>query len=121
MKTVGEQLKEEFGLKKFEYVYIQKVRNVPYRFYVITVDSHLRTIPIPVSRMVKSLSVDMKKIVSVNPYSNIVRTTRFKLTLPKRIEYFNIPLTPSTVIIRRDLGFDYWQKRKNFVFLTSTK
>jgi hypothetical protein len=109
---IGSDLKKSLGLDNFPYVYIQKILSIAQPTFIITVDSRRPKIYLSISRVKKSRSTLVQKIKRKG--IDYVIPQDFRLTPPVLIDSTNPLVNTGTLIIRRDIGADYWLNTKMF-------
>ena len=106
----GELLKTALNLDAFRFVYIQKVLSIPMMVFVITFDSRRPLFYLPISRIRKTKVTTLSKIKKKGIEN--FKADDYRYTPPVLIERSNPIINSSTLIIRRDIGAEYWLNTK---------
>jgi len=91
------ELKLSLNLEKFTYVYIQKVLNIVFPIYIITINSRYPSKFIPFKKLKSSL-------VSQTYNVNLLKLEKCKLSFPILLQDFSGTIYENSYIIVRDIG-----------------
>lgn len=95
----GQELKSALNLTNFEYVYIQKALALPFKLYIVTIDSRHPGRFIPVTRLKKSevtwLGIKVRSIIR-----------NIRLSPPLDLSSFRGQIPANAIVLRRDLAGD---------------
>ena len=107
--TIGQQLINAFKLNNFKYIWIQKIIDSSISIYVITVDSRRPTTYLSLSRVKKLDSTILKRSKKYGKNKTAIKEPKFSIPIPLR--HFDRKIPSGSIIIRRDLGGEYFMKR----------
>lgn len=106
--NTGEKVIKGLGLLKFQYIYIQKMIDVPINIFIITVDSRFPGVIIPYNRLksLKSASLSKMKV-----FSDVIIQKKPKLTPPVDLKIFGGDIPTNSVILFRDLAGEHYMNK----------
>jgi hypothetical protein len=108
----GLELKTALGLDKFKFAYIQKILGAPQMIFVITVDSRRPNIYLSINRVRKSTATTIQKAKRYGRHAYLMMN--YRMTPPILIDHTNPIINTGTLVIRRDIGAEYYLNKKMF-------
>lgn len=102
----GIELKKALGLSKFPYVYIQKIMGISIPTFVVTIDSRRPFVYLSINRVRKTKTTTIQRVNKISQYN--LQMKNYYLTPPVLIDSTNPTVNSNTLVIRRDIGAEYW-------------
>lgn len=108
----GTELKSSLGLNKFQFCYIQKILNTSIPTFVVTMDSRRPFAYLSVARVKKSKTTTIQKARRYGKHAYLMLD--YKMTPPVLLDNTNPIINSGTIIIKRDIGAEYYLNRSMF-------
>jgi hypothetical protein len=109
---IGKDLIKQLGLSKFSNISIQKIIGISIPIYIITFDSRYNRRFLTYSRLNNIKSTSIKKIKSFS--NDILQLKNVKLSPPANLYNIDLDISPSTILLLRDIAGEYFRTKKIF-------